>query len=97
MGRRRPVPRYRTTRFAFVGLAPPTKMSAAGKPAALSRLRDGLGDRRRRAGRVAGLDLDHLLVDRARELAFALRRHGAILRGGHAGEGDDAQSSQYPS
>ena len=55
-------------------------MSAAGKPAALSRSRDGLGDGRRRAGRIAGLDLDHLLVDRACELAFAFRRHGPILR-----------------
>ena len=50
-------------------------MSASGKPAALSRRADGFRDRRRRARRVAGLDLDHLLVDLARELALGLRRH----------------------
>ena len=41
---------------------------------------DGLGDGRRRAGREAGLDLDHLLVDLARQLSFGFRRvHGATL------------------
>ena len=58
-----------------MGIAPPTKMSASGKPAALSRRADGFRDRRRRARRVAGLDLDHLLVDLARELSLGFRRH----------------------
>ena len=42
--------------------------------------RRGLGNGRRRASRVARLDLDHLLVNRARELAVLLGRHGARRR-----------------
>ena len=80
IGRRRPVPRYRTTRFAFVGTRAADEDVGRGEAGRFEPLGDGLGDRRRRARRVAGLDLDHLLVDRARELALALGRHGAILR-----------------
>ena len=56
-----------------------------------------LGDRRRRASRVARLDLDHLLVDRAGELPLGVRRHSAILRvkGGPAEQRADGDVNSH--
>ena len=50
------------------------KMSDCGKSGGFQPRRDRFGDGRSRAGRESRLDLDHLLIDFARQLSIGLRR-----------------------
>ena len=63
----------------FSGWRRPGKISESGKPAAFKTRGHSLGCGRCRAGRVARLDLDQLLEDRASELLIGERRHQSAV------------------
>ena len=73
MGRRRPGAAVANDEIRLLRARAADEDVGRGETGGLEALRDGLGDRRRRAGRVARVDLDHLLVDRARELSLGSR------------------------
>ena len=68
-----------------------------GEAGGLEPLRGCLRDRRRCAGRVAGLDFHHLLIDLARELTLGLRRHrggGALSEHRRSEKGHESQGCE---